>query len=117
MKLTIRIYKRHDLDLLYLYKQQSDFDFKESLKKTLKAHVNNKKITNQIPIGECESVSSLPSVVQMHIMLDPKEDKDIFEWTQKITRGRRNNIIKNLYRNSFPPIVTPYFKNSENNKF
>ena len=117
MKLTVRIYKRHDLDLLFLHQQQSDVDFKESLKKALKAYVNGKRITNSIPQGKCKSVSSMPSVVQMHIMLDPKDDRDILAWTQKITRGRRNNIIKNIYRNTFPPIINPYLKDSENNTF
>lgn len=117
MKLTIRIYKRHDLDLLYLYRQESDFDFKESLKKTLKAYIKGKNIKNDLPSGECKSVSSLPTVVQMHIMLDAKEDQDILQWIKGITRGRRNNLIKNIFRNSFPPIESPYLQNSENNTF
>ncbi len=117
LKLTIRIYKRHDLDLLYLYKQESDFNFKETLKTTLKGYVNGKPVKNEIPVGECNSVSSLPTSVQMHIMLDPKTDQDILNWIKGITRGRRNNIIKNVFRNSFPPIENPYKQNSENGKF
>lgn len=56
LKLTVRIYKRHDLDLLFLHQQQSDVDFKESMKKALKAYVNGKRITNTIPVGECKPV-------------------------------------------------------------
>lgn len=115
MKLTIRVYKRHDLDLLYLYKQESDFDFKAKLKSSLKSYIKNKPETNKIPKGSCKSVASLPSVVQMHIMLDPKEDKDILMWIKTITKGRRNNLIKNIFRNTFPPIDIPYKNESERN--
>jgi hypothetical protein len=117
LKLTVRIYKRHDLDLLYLYKQESEFDFKEALKSSLKGHINNKPVKFDIPNGECRPVSTLPAVVQMHVMLDPSADKDILDWCKNITKGRRNNIIKNVFRNSFPPIEHPYKKNSENQTF
>lgn len=117
MKLTVRIYKRHDLDLLYLYRQESDFDFKESLKATLKGYISGTPVKNSLPDGICQSVSVLPTVVQMHIMLDPHDDKDILEWSKSITKGRRNNLIKNIYRNSFPPIEAPYKENAEHNSF
>lgn len=116
MKLTVRIYKRHDLDLLYLYRQESDFDFKQKMKEALKAYIKGKPIKNAIPDGGCNCVSSLPSVIQMHILLDPKEDKDILGWIKGITKGRRNNLIKNIFRNTFPPIEKPYKTESERNQ-
>lgn len=105
------------MDLLFLYKQNSDFDFKEKLKLSLKSYIKGKPIRNEIPQGICESVSSLPSVIQLHIMLDPKNDRDIIDWSKSITRGRRNNMIKNVFRNTFPVIENPYHHNSEHNKF
>lgn len=113
MKLTIRVYKRHDLDLLYLCKQEADYDFRAELKSALKAYIANKPKVNKIPMGYCKPVSSLPSVVQMHIMLDPKEDKEVVSWIKTITKGRRNNLIKNIFRNTFPPIEIPYRDGSE----
>ena len=117
LKLTVRIYKRHDLDLMYLYKQNSELDFRECLKTTLKGYINNQPVKNSIPKGECNSVSSMPSSIQMHIMLDDKEDTEVLKWIKGITRGRRNNIIKNIFRNSFPPIEAPYKQKAEHNNF
>lgn len=117
MKLTVRLYKRHDLDLLFLYKQNSDFNFKSQMKAALKAHVRNEMVRNEIPSGECQAVSKLPSVVQLHIMLDLPDDEDIAKWVKSITRGRRNNLIKNVLRNTFPPIEAPYRLYAETNKF
>lgn len=117
MKLTVRLYKRHDLDLLFLYKQSSDFDFKSQMKSALKAHVRNERVWNEIPSGECQAVSNLPSVVQLHIMLDLPGDDEIATWVKSITRGRRNNLIKNIFRNTFPPIEAPYRQYAETNKF
>ena len=116
LKLTIRIYKRHDLDLLFLYKQDSEFDFKEEMKKALKGYIHEKPVRNKVPTGSCVAICDLPSNVQFHIMLDNKKDNDIIAWVNSITRGRRNNIIKNVFRNTFPPIELPYKKESEKNK-
>ena len=118
MRLTVRLYKRHDLDLLYLYKlKQDDFDFKDDMKSTLKEYVKGKPIKKvKVPEGVCAPVSSLPAHVQMHIVLDPKKDKEVLEWLKSITKGRRNNLIKNIYRNKFPVIDVPYDAASENHQ-
>lgn len=117
MKLTVRLYKRHDLDLLFLYKQNSDFDFRAKMKSALKSYVKHKPEHNEIPVGTCQAVSELPSVVQLHIMLDMPDDEDIMAWVKGITKGRRNNMIKNVFRNTFPPIEAPYKQLSESHKF
>ena len=117
MKLTIRLYKRHDLDLLFLYKQNSGFDFRAKMKSALKSYINRKPEHNEIPVGVCQAVSELPSVVQLHIMLDMPDDEDIMTWVKSITKGRRNNMIKNIFRNTFPPIEAPYKQLSEAQKF
>ena len=102
---------------MYLYKQESKLDFRGALKSALKGYINGQPVVNQIPKGECHSVSSMPSSIQMHIMLDDKEDAEILKWLKGITRGRRNNMIKNIFRNTFPPIEAPYKQKSEHNIF
>ena len=115
MRVTIRLYKRHDLDLLSLYCADNT-KFKEEFKTTLKSYINKKQIKNQIPQIESNSIYSMPTKVSFHMILKD-EDNELKDWIKNITRGRRNNIMKNIYRNSFPPIITPYLSESELNKF
>ena len=115
MRITVRLYKRHDLDLLSLYYIE-DYDFKSKFNEALRGYINNEPIQNEIPTAENPSVSSLPSKIGFHIKLD-EQDSDIYGFVQGITKGRRNNIMKNIFRNTFPPIVSPYKCASENNVY
>lgn len=116
MRVTIRLYKRQDLDLMSLYFLDADYDFKEEVKKTLKQYIAGKPVKNKIPDGECRCVSSMPTKVSFHIRVDDK-DKDIKKWLSTITNGRRNTAVKTVFRSSFPLIIAPYTQESENNKF
>ena len=115
MRITIRIYKRHDLDLLALYCADSS-KFKKEFKETLKKYIKNTPTKNLITETECKPVSSLPTKASFHLLLK-EEDEDIKNWIKGITRGRRNNIMKNIYRNSLPIIDSPYFSDSEIQSF
>lgn len=117
MKLTIRIYKRHDLDLLYLRRQESDLDFASAMKEALKSYVAGKPKKNKLPSGPCQSVQSMPTSSQLHLDLDDIEDAELIAWIRSITRGRRNNICKNIFRSTFPPFDLPYKSTSESQSF
>ncbi len=117
MRVTIRLYKRHDLDLYALYMASGNkYDFKEVMKKTLKAYINNQPIKNELPDLEGIKIADLPPKTNFHINVTA-EDTDIQEWLQTIRLGRRNNLMKNILRNSYPPIIAPYYNESEHNSF
>ena len=115
MRVTIRLYKRHDLDLLALYCADNT-KFKNDFKSTLKCYINNNPIKNIIPETECSSVYAMPTKVGFHMILK-EEDEDLKQWIKGITRGRRNNVMKNIFRASLPPVVSPYLAESELNPF
>lgn len=116
-RMTVRIYKRHDLDLMYLFFVESEgFNFQESLKIVLKDYIKGKRSKLSVPEGMCPAVDELPPHKQLHINLDAKADKDIINWKKSITKGRQNNLVKNIYRNAFPPIEIPYKSESEHYK-
>lgn len=113
MRVTIRLYKRHDLDLLALYYNE-DYNFKENFKNAIRGYIHGRPVKNKIPVKEdMRSVYSLPSKVSFHIPLKEDKDKDIIKYIRSITKGRRNNMLKNIFRNSFPVIEAPYRCDSE----
>jgi len=115
LRITVRLYKRHDLDLLALYGLEN-YDFKTVFKSTLKAYVAGEPIRNQIPKVESKKVSDMPPKIIFHIVLND-DDTDIQKWLKTITVGRRNTMLKNIVRNSFPVILSPYLRESEKEIF
>lgn len=113
MRITVRLYKRHDLDLLSLYYAEN-YDFKEEFKKALIAYIKGKPIKNKtLPEGINKPIRSLPPKVSFHVDVKNKKDMIIYDFLKGITKGRRNNIMKNIFRNTFPVIVVPYKCESE----
>lgn len=105
MKLVIRLYRRHDLDLLYLY-QNPDFNFQKKIKTVLKDFIKNegnnpRKTIVHIPPYSTHTCNytDLRSCVQIHIYLSEKKDKDIIEFIKNIKTGFRNSLVKNIFRN------------------
>lgn len=118
MRLTVRIYKRHDPDLLALYfASGEEYNIKIKIKEAVREYISGQKVINSIPDLECPSFIDLPPKINFHIPLKKDEDKDIIEWLNTIKKGRRNNLIKNIFRNTFPPIIAPYYPESETDSF
>lgn len=118
MRLTMRIYKRHDIDLLAFYFASGDnFDIKTEIKNVIRGYIKGKKINRQLPELECPPMSTLPPKINFHIPLDKKEDADIIAWLNTIKIGKRNNLIKNIFRTCYPPIIAPYYAESEYESF
>lgn len=118
MRITLRIYKRHDPDLFAFYfASGKEYDIKENIKNSLKCYLTNNQTKQQIPDLICPALDDLPPKINFHIQLKKEEDKEIIEWLNTIKKGRRNNLIKNIFRNSFDPIIAPYYEGSENGNF
>ncbi len=118
MRLTMRIYKRHDPDLFALYYSiPEEVNFKEEIKEILKEYINKTEKQRELPNYECNPLVSLPPKANFHINLDNEKDKEIIDFLKEIRIGRRNNFIKNIVRNAFPPIISVYYTESEIESF
>lgn len=101
----MRLYRRHDLDLLFLY-DNPNFNFQKKVKYVLKDFVknngfNNKTVSIEIPpydVNTC-NYTDLRGYVQIHIYLSPQKDKDIINFIKSIKTGFRNSTVKNIFRN------------------
>jgi len=96
LKLSIRLYYKHDLDLIVLY-YNKNFKFKKQLKQTLLNFAEG--IKEIIPLPEYQSLDNtdIPCRdVQLHIVI---EEQYVIEKLNKINKFQRNSFIKNLFRN------------------
>lgn len=107
----MRLYKRHDADLLCLYSQKS-FAMQKLIKKAVLSYLNNDSSKLNYPESTAD-LSDLPSTAQFHLYLSPKnkDDEKILACMSKIPAGFKNSFLKNItrYYLSSPTVFT--FKN------
>ena len=108
----MRLYRMHDLDLMYLYKMPN-ISIQSIVKVMLKNYIKDRNdgghIATRLSIPNVEHDIPLPKTAQFHITLIDGEDDDVISWIEQIPKGMRNSMLKNMLRTylSFP-IVTPY---------
>jgi hypothetical protein len=110
MKVIMRLYRQHDLDLIYLYKLK-DFSFTSALKSSIRAYIQKQSFVIPMPDVKCQNGKiTLPKQVQFHIILTEKNDIDIINFIHTISSGYRNSALKNIARCYLQvPSMTPYF--------
>ena len=98
MLLTMRLYKRHDTDLLCLHKQEN-FSLPLAMKKAILAYLDQDETKVDYPTVWTD-ISELPSSVQfkLYFSADDENDKRILECINNIPVGYKNSFIKNITR-------------------
>lgn len=107
MKITMRLYRQHDLDLLYLY-MLDGFSIQTAIKSAIKALVKKTGERMSVPTQSPNGMV-LPNYAQFQICLSATEDSDLIAWIRSITSGYRNALLKSVLRNYLEgPILEPY---------
>lgn len=98
MNITIRLYKLHDYDLIYLYKNLR-FPVRDAMKEALKAYVRNEPVFFNIPVAipESEELADVKNA-QFHMKLNEVEDADLINYLRTLKKYYRNSFLKNLLR-------------------
>lgn len=98
MNITVRLYKLHDYDLIYLYKNLR-FPVRDAMKKALIGYVRGEPAFFDFPIEKIEK-DELADIknAQFHIKLDPETEADVIEYLSGLKRYYRNSFLKNLLR-------------------
>lgn len=117
MRVTTRLYRQHDMDLIALY-YNSNFSLPLASKEVLSAYVNGETFFIKPPSWE-PPPRAISRVIMFHIELDDEHDKDVIEWLQRTKNGFRNGMIKNILRSYLAvPYLYPYFReNADVEKF
>lgn len=118
MVVTMRLYRMHDLDLLYLYKMP-DISIQKIIRNVLKAYVLDRNsihgISHRVSIPRKPFAFKTPKSALIHIRLDEEKDKAVIEWIEQIPKGIRNALLKNILRSYLEfPITIPYETDVEN---
>lgn len=108
MRVTIRLYKRYDIDLLSLY-HNSAFPFQQHFKDAIRNYIRGTPKKIMIPEPQDDKFSY--ETIQFQMTLDAKIDKDIIAWIRNIKNGYKNSILKNIFRNSLSGVYYYYIMN------
>ena len=95
----MRLYRRHDLDLLLLHKTKG-FSMQKAVKSALLMHLGLIDY-NPISYPSCsENIKNFYPSSQFHLSLSEKDEKEkvIIKFLNEIPRGFRNSYCKNLTR-------------------
>ena len=95
LKIRIRLYHYHDLDLVSLYRE-GRISIPKAVKLTLNAFARKRYVRLETVDKKCEKIAK--PVYMFNIILDEKKDKDAIDLLNKIDKGYRNNFIKQLLR-------------------
>jgi len=100
MKKTIRLYRRHDMDLLVLYKNKN-FNFQKALKRSLYAYMNNQPIKYKTPdIPKEMNNFEFKYAYQCFLYLDEETDKELIAFLDNIKPKMFNAFCKSVLRGS-----------------
>lgn len=99
MNVTIRLYKKQDLDLISLY-QCPNFSLPQTIRTVVNACADNKPVFVDLPDAvELTPLSQLQQCLQFHIIFSEEKDgEQTIRFLKSILPGYRNNFIKNLIR-------------------
>ena len=102
MKIEVKLYSYHDMDLVSLYKT-GRVSFPETTRQILNSYAN--KEANKVRLLEVDEkrLTRYPSdsyrkYYHYHVVLDEKDDADAVGLLKRITPGYRNNFIKAILR-------------------
>lgn len=102
MKVEVKLYSYHDMDLVGLYKT-GKVSFPETTRQVLNSYARGEvyKVkllhTNEKRLAKYPK-TSFRKYYHYHVMLDGKDDADAISLLHKITPGYRNNFIKVVLR-------------------
>lgn len=95
MNVTLRLYKRHDLDLIPVV-MSSSFRLTKQIKGAIRAYLNDESF--RIPIESVAHVDSSKNVYLLHFCINREKEPDLFAFVTNLKSGKRNSALKNLLR-------------------
>lgn len=111
LKIRIRLYFYHDLDLVSLYRE-GRISISKSVKYALNAFARKNYVRLEAGSKKCEKAAK--PVYMFNIVLDEKKDKDAIDLLNKIANGYRNNFIKQLLRLYLNFVLPDCYTSAEN---
>lgn len=101
MKITVRLYRTTDLDLIGLACADGMSVSKE-LKKCLVSFVRGMPYSINLNPIDVSSIIMTKKAITLQFYLEPKSYNDVIIWLKTLRTRQRNSFLKNLLRSSLP---------------
>ncbi len=113
MKITVRLYRQYDLDLIYM-SHYDDFSVAKTAKACLQAYGSGNAFRIAPPVGILSSGSEDKTTYEYHITLDEKKDASAIKLLRSVRERQKNSFIKNLMRGYLAaPFAEAYLKDEK----
>lgn len=99
MKVVMRLYRMHDMDLIALYKHKQ-FNFRNALRYALKNYIYDNPKKMLAPTAVDLSETEFRSCYRFIISFDDEKDSDVIELLLNVKPRYRNSFLKNILRYS-----------------
>ena len=122
MKIEVKLYSYHDMDLVGLYKT-GKISFPETTRQILNSYANKDVYKVKVLKTNEDRLAKYPKdsfrkYYHYHVLLDKKTDADAIALLKRITPGYRNNFIKVVLRQYLCGVFLPeYFVEGDNRFF
>lgn len=121
MRIEIKLYSYHDLDLVSLYKT-GRIAFPETTRQVLNSYARKEVYkVRPLPLNENRAAKYPQKMYRKfyhyHVDLDSKEDADAIRLMRTITDGYRNNFIKSVLRQYLCGIFTEEYSKEGDARF
>ena len=121
MRIEIKLYSYHDLDLVSLYKT-GRIAFPETTRQVLNSYARKEVYkVRPLPLNENRAAKYPQKMYRKfyhyHVDLDSKEDADAIRLMRTITDGYRNNFIKSVLRQYLCGIFTEEYSKKGDARF
>lgn len=121
MRIEIKLYSYHDLDLVSLYKT-GRIAFPETTRQVLNSYARKEVYkVRPLPLNENRAAKYPQKMYRKfyhyHVDLDSKEDADAIRLMRTITDGYRNNFIKSVLRQYLCGIFTEEYSKDGDARF
>lgn len=108
MRITIRIYRTHDFDLMSLY-QSGDIPLAKAMKKAIIAYYCGEHFRFDVKRNKTPDIKNMPLVVNLLLHISDYDAPGIEHWISGLLKGYRNSCFKSIFRHYLnDPCMTFY---------
>lgn len=97
MKITIRIYRTHDFDLMSLY-QAGNIPLAQVMKKAIIAYYCGEHFRFTVERESIPDLKAMPLVVNLLLSISDYDAPGIEHWIAGLQKGYRNSCFKSIFR-------------------
>ena len=113
MKITIRIYRTHDFDLMSLY-HAGNIPLAQAMKKAIIAYYCGEHFRFEVNREKLPDLKSMPLVVNLLLTISDYDAPGIEHWIAGLQKGYRNSCFKSIFRHYLDDPCMAFYREDGN---